>query len=83
LIEKPEGKDWKQDGPSFWLGDQNLPEDERGLSWIVRKDSQPLLDRMNAALTAIIDDCTYTKIREQFLKFPILPAEKKCVKVSG
>jgi ABC-type amino acid transport substrate-binding protein len=83
LIDKPEGKDWKQEGPSFWLGDPNLPEDERGLSWIVRKDSQPLLDRMNAALTSIIDDCTYTKIREHFLGFSILPAEKKCVKVSG
>jgi len=83
LIEKPEGKDWKQDGPAFWLGDKSLPEDEQGLSWIVRKDSDALLQRMNAALTAIIDDCTYTKIREQFLKFPILPAEMKCVKASG
>jgi arginine/ornithine transport system substrate-binding protein len=83
LIEKPEGKDWKQDGPSYWLGDQNLPNDERGLSWIVRKDSEPLLQRMNAALTAIIDDCTYTKIRAKYISFPVLPAEAKCAKPTG
>ena len=83
LIEKPEGKDWKQDGPSFWLGDQSLPQDERGLSWIVRKDSEALLQRMNAALTAIIDDCTYTRIRAQYIRFPVLPADAKCVKASG
>jgi arginine/ornithine transport system substrate-binding protein len=83
LIEKPEGKDWKQDGPSFWLGDQDLPEEERGLSWIVRKDSEALLQRMNAALTAIIDDCTYTKIRTKYISFPVLPAEAKCVKPTG
>jgi arginine/ornithine transport system substrate-binding protein len=83
LIEKPEGKDWKQDGPSFSLGDQGLPEEERGLSWIVRKDSEALLQRMNAALTAIIDDCTYTKIRTKYIGFPVLPAEAKCVKPTG
>jgi len=83
LIEKPEGKDWKQDGPSFWLGDQDLPEEERGLSWIVRKDSEALLQRMNAALTAIIDDCTYTRIRAQYIRFPVLPVDAKCVKAAG
>jgi arginine/ornithine transport system substrate-binding protein len=83
LIEKPEGKDWKQDGPSFWLGDPSLPQDERGLSWIVRKDSEALLQRMNAALTAIIDDCTYTRIRAQYIRFPVLPADAKCVKAAG
>lgn len=83
LIDKPEGKDWKQDGPSYWLGDQSLPEDQRGLSWIVRLDSEPLLQRMNAALTALIEDCTYTRIREKYVSFPVLPAEAHCVKPSG
>ena len=84
LIEKPEGKDWKQEGTSYWLGDPSLPPDERGLSWIVRKtDGQPLLDRMNAALNAIIDDCTYTKIRQHYLNFSILPADARCVKPAG
>jgi ABC-type amino acid transport substrate-binding protein len=84
LIDTPEGKDWKLDGDSYWVGDPNTPSDERGSGWVVRKtDGQPLLDRMNAALTAIIDDCTYTKIREKYLKFPILPAEARCLKPSG
>ena len=83
IVEKPEGKDWKQDGPSYWLGDQSLPNDERGLSWIVRKDSEPLLQRMNAALIAIIEDCTYTKIRANYIGFPVLPAEAQCIKPAG
>jgi len=38
---------------------------------------------MNAALTAIIDDCTYTKIRKKYVEFQILPAEAHCLKPSG
>jgi arginine/ornithine transport system substrate-binding protein len=84
LIETPEGKDWQMDGEPTWVGDLSTPPDERGLGWVVRKtDGQPLLDRMNAALTAIIDDCTYTKIREKYVKFQILPAETHCLKPSG
>jgi ABC-type amino acid transport substrate-binding protein len=81
LLEKPEGKGWKFDGEAYWLGDPATPEDERGLSWIVRKpDGAPLLARMNAALSEIITDCTYTKIREQYVKFSTLPAEAPCLK---
>jgi ABC-type amino acid transport substrate-binding protein len=81
LLEKPEGKDWKFAGDEYWLGDPATPEDERGLSWIVRKtDGAPLLKRMDAALTEIITDCTYTKIREQYVKFSTLPAEAPCLK---
>jgi ABC-type amino acid transport substrate-binding protein len=84
LTDLPEGKDWKEDGDSYWVGNPDTPPEERGLSWIVRKsDGQPLLDRMNAALTAIIDDCAYTKIREKYVKFKILPAEAHCLKPSG
>lgn len=83
LIEKPEGKDWKQDGQSYWLGDPKTPADQRGLSWIVRLDSEPLLQRMNAALTAMIEDCTYTRIREKYVSFAVLPAEGHCVKPTG
>jgi ABC-type amino acid transport substrate-binding protein len=81
LLEKPEGKDWKFAGDAYWLGDPATPEDERGLSWIVRKpDGAPLLKRMDAALTEIITDCTYTKIRAQYVAFSILPAEAPCLK---
>ena len=83
LIEKPEGKDWKQDGQSYWLGDPKTPADQRGLSWIVRLDSEVLLQRMNAALTAMIEDCTYTRIREKYVSFAVLPAEGHCVKPTG
>jgi len=38
---------------------------------------------MNAALTSIIEDCTYTKLRSQFIQFSILPAEAHCLKPSG
>ena len=81
LLEKPEGKDWRFAGDEYWLGDPGTPENERGLSWIVRKtDGAPLLKRMDAALTEIITDCTYTKIREQYVKFSTLPAEAPCLK---
>jgi arginine/ornithine transport system substrate-binding protein len=84
LLETPEGKDWRMDGEPTWVGAPETPPDERGLGWVVRKtDGQPLLVRMNAALTAIIGDCTYTKIREKYVKFQILPAEAHCLKTSG
>jgi ABC-type amino acid transport substrate-binding protein len=83
LLDKPEGKDWKMEEQAFWLGDPKTPEAERGLSWIVRKGDDALLQRMNKALESIIADCTYTKLREQFIKFSILPAEAHCLKPSG
>ena len=84
LIDTPDGKGWREDDKSYWVGNPETPPDERGLGWVVRKtDGQPLLDRINAALTAIIDDCTYTKIREKYVKFQILPAEAHCLKPSG
>jgi hypothetical protein len=83
LIDKPEGKGWKMAEEAFWLGDPKTPQDQRGLSWIVRPGDEKLLERMNAALTSIIEDCTYTKLRSQFIQFSILPAEAHCLKPSG
>jgi hypothetical protein len=34
---------------------------------------------MNAALESMIKDCTFTKIRERFLKISVLPAEAACL----
>jgi hypothetical protein len=68
---------------AFWLGDPKLPEDQRGLSWIVRPGNEALLARMNTALTSMIADCSYTRLREQFIKFSILAAEAHCLKPSG
>lgn len=79
LLSKPEGKDWKLAGGEIWTGDPSIPEAERGSSWIVRKDSQALLDRMNTALKSMIADCTFTQIRARFIPAPIVPGESTCV----
>jgi arginine/ornithine transport system substrate-binding protein len=80
LIEKPEGKDWKIAGGDHWTGDPSVPEADRGYSWVVRKGDEALLKRMDEALASIIKDCTYTKIREKYLKITTLPAEAACIK---
>lgn len=81
LINKPEGKDWKLDGGDHWVGDPSVPENERGLSWIVRKDAagEALLKRMNVALELMIKDCTLTKIRQKYLQISVLKAEAPCL----
>jgi arginine/ornithine transport system substrate-binding protein len=78
LINKPEGRDWKLDGGDYWIGDPNVLPAERGLSWIVRKDSDALIKRMNAALESMIKDCSFTRIRKQYLQITVLPAEAAC-----
>lgn len=79
LVEKPEGKDYKLAGGEYWVGDPATPPDEQGSSWITRKtDGEPLLKRMNAALESMIADCTFSKIRAQYIAFPIMPGDAKC-----
>lgn len=79
LIEKPEGKDWKLAGGDRWLGDPAVPLADRGSSWIVQKKDQALLDRMNATLTEMVKDCTYTAIRKTYLSVTTLPQEDACL----
>jgi ABC-type amino acid transport substrate-binding protein len=81
LINKPEGKDWKLDGGDYWIGDPTVPEADRGLSWIVRKDAagEALVKRMNTALESMMKDCTFTKIRAKYLQIPVLAADAACV----
>jgi ABC-type amino acid transport substrate-binding protein len=78
LIDKPEGKDFKLDGGEVWGGDPNIPEDQRGYVFAVRKDDKALLGRINKALTSMMDDCTYTKLRRVYIKFPILRQDEAC-----
>jgi ABC-type amino acid transport substrate-binding protein len=79
LIEKPEGKDWKLAGGEYWVGDPSVPPDQQGSSWITRKtDGEALIKRMSAALDAMIADCTFSKIRAQYIAFPIMPGDAKC-----
>jgi arginine/ornithine transport system substrate-binding protein len=81
LINKPEGKDWKLAGGEHWVGDPTVPENERGLSWIVRKDAagEALVKRMDVALESMMKDCSFTKIRQKYLQTPVLKAEEPCV----
>ena len=51
---------------------------EAGSSWIARKDSGDLLNRMNATLETIIKDCTFTKLRKPYMEVELLPEEKAC-----
>lgn len=73
FLTKPTGQDWKFAGGDLWTGGG-----EKGSSWLARKDSQPLLDRINVTLDTIIEDCTFTKIRKQFMEVQLLPEEAKC-----
>ena len=73
FLSKPAGKDWKFAGGDLWTGGG-----EQGSSWIARKDSAELIDRMNKALDTIIADCTFTKLRKQFMDVALLPEEEAC-----
>lgn len=83
LIDKPEGKDWRLADFTVWTGDPTLPEAERGSSWTVPKGKEALVEKMNAALEAMLADCSFTKIREKYLSVPISPDEKACVGKAG
>ena len=78
LLDKPEGKKWKLAPGEYWTGDPSVPEAERGLTWAVRKDRPELVDRFNTAITAMIEDCTYTKIRKKYLDITTLPEDAAC-----
>ncbi|MCB4771306.1 transporter substrate-binding domain-containing protein [Ancylobacter sp. Lp-2] len=82
LISKPEGKDYKLAGGDHWLGDPAIPEAERGYSWIFPKKSEELVKRVNTALTEMIKDCTYTKIRKKYVPVATLASEAACEKVN-
>jgi arginine/ornithine transport system substrate-binding protein len=79
LIMKPEGKDWKLDGGEYNIGQDDIPEDQRGLTWAVNKGEDALNARVNAALDSIIADCTYTAIRKKYLEISTSPEDAACV----
>ncbi len=70
LIDKPEGKDWMLAGGDYWSGDPTLPPAERGRSWLVRKS--------DAALSSMMADCAFTRIRKQYIAFSLQPADAAC-----
>ena len=73
FLSKPQGKGWKFAGGDLWTGGG-----EAGSSWIARKDSGELLNRMNATLETIIKDCTFTKLRKPYMEVELLPEEAAC-----
>jgi arginine/ornithine transport system substrate-binding protein len=79
IMMKPDGKDWKIDGGEYNIGQDDIPEADRGLTWAVRKGEDALVKRLNGALDAIIADCTYTAIRKKYLDITTLPDDAACV----
>lgn len=79
LLDKPEGADWRMADFKVWTGDPTLPEAERGSSWAVPMGQEAMVEKMNDALKAMLADCTFTKIRAQYLSVPISPDEAACI----
>lgn len=73
FLSKPAGKDWKFAGGDLWTGGG-----EAGSSWIARKDSQDLLNRMDQAIDTIVKDCTFTSLRKKYMEVELLPEEAAC-----
>ncbi|WP_224002908.1 transporter substrate-binding domain-containing protein [Aureimonas sp. SA4125] len=78
FLGKPEGKAFKIVGEDYWIGEASVPENERGLSWVVRKGEEALLARMDTAIKSIMADCTYTSIRKKYMDIAILPEDAAC-----
>jgi arginine/ornithine transport system substrate-binding protein len=78
LISKPEGKGWKLDGGEHDIGQDDIPDANRGLVWAVRKGDDALIKRVNTALDSIMADCTITTIRKKYLDITTSPEDAAC-----
>ncbi|SON55671.1 Lysine-arginine-ornithine-binding periplasmic protein precursor [Hartmannibacter diazotrophicus] len=78
FLSKDAGKGFKITEGEYWIGEPDVPENERGLAWAVRKDDPELVKRMDAALESLIADCTYTEIRKKYLEINTLPEDAAC-----
>jgi ABC-type amino acid transport/signal transduction systems, periplasmic component/domain len=78
FLSKDAGKGFKMAPGEYWIGEADVPEDERGLAWAVPKDQPELLERMDTALKSLIADCTYTEIRKKYLAVAALPQDAAC-----
>ncbi len=75
LIDTPDGADWMLSEQDFWASGE-----KEGMSWAVQKGDMELVEKVNAALQSIIDDCTYTEIRMKYLPgVQLLEEEAKCL----
>jgi len=78
LMDTPQGKDYELVGGDHWIGDPAIPPEKRGSSWVMRKGEKELLGRVDTALNALIDDCTFTELRKKYLNVAILVREEAC-----
>lgn len=74
LIDTPAGADWMISPPDFWASGEKA-----GMSWAIQKGEMGLLEKANAALQSLIDDCTYTEIRAKYISIQLLEEEAKCM----
>lgn len=79
LIDTPEGAGWKFAGGDFYIGQDDIPLDQRGNAWGMRKDQTALAARIDTALGEMLTDCTYTAIRKKYVSVPLLPGDEACV----
>ena len=74
FTDTPDGKDYKllpgPDEENLWLMGSRI-----GAAWAVQKGEVDLINKVNAALDSMIQDCTYTNIRKQYLSVPTLSDE--------
>jgi ABC-type amino acid transport substrate-binding protein len=73
LIDTEDGKDWKLSEDYWETGERE------GKHWAAQKGNTELIKIVNEALESIIADCTYTKIRKQYLAVQMLDEESKCM----
>ena len=78
LIDTPQGADYELVGGDHWIGDPAIPPELRGSSWVLRKGEKELLARIDTAINALIDDCTFTELRKKYLNVAILVREEAC-----
>ncbi len=74
LIDTDDGKDWMLSEPDFWAAGEKA-----GMSWAITKGEMELLERADAALQSLIDDCTYTELRKKYLSIQLLEEEANCM----
>ena len=71
FLKGADAADWKVSDRTFFVPGL----EGKGSVWVVRKDFPELLSAVNASLTAMIADCTYTKITTRYTTVQMLPDE--------
>jgi len=75
FLTGPDADKWKMSDPPVPLVSEVPSLGDIPQSWAVQKGNKELLQKVNAALTELIADCTYTKIRKRFLPVQTISTE--------